>query len=96
MPLYTNYEAREKSGLSWMTDKETEVLTRYLLTCGPRTGVLPLKEGDIAFVTSANPGKMDGYHPLCDLRTPGDYEHPMNFALETTNKGSKYLYLYQR
>ena len=94
MPLYTNYEAREKSGLSWMTDKETEVLTRYLLTCGPRTGVLPLKEGDIAFVTSANPGKMDGYHPLCDLRTPGDYEHPMNFALDTTNKGSKYLYLY--
>lgn len=58
-PLYTNYEARQKSDLSWMTDKETEVQTRYLLTSGPRNNVLPLKEGDIAFVTHENPGQMD-------------------------------------
>ncbi|GEM_PF-3257713 len=93
-PLYTNYEARQESDLSWMTDKETEVLSRYLLTAGARNGVDPLKEGDIRFVTHENPGKIAGYVPLCDMRTPGDYGHPMNFALDTTNKGSKYLYLY--
>lgn len=37
---------------------------------------------------------MEEYVSLCDLRTPGDYEHPMNLALDTTNKGSKYLYLF--
>ena len=93
-PLYTNYEARQKSDLSWMTDKETEVLSHYLMTSGPREGVSPLKVEDITFVMSENPGEVEDYVPLCDLRTPGDYEHPMNLALDTTNKGSKYLYLY--
>ena len=93
-PLYTNYEARQRSDLSWITHEENEILSRYLMTAGPRTGILPLKEGDIAFSASENPGEMAGYVPICDLRTPGDYEHPLNFALDTTNKGSKYLYLY--
>ena len=94
MPLYTNYEARQKSDLSWMTKQETEILTRYLLTAGARAGVSPLKEGDIAFSTKKLADGMSGFVPLCDMRTPGDYEHPMNFALDTTNLGSKYLYLY--
>lgn len=93
-PLYTNYEARQKSNLSWMTHEETEILSRYLLTSGPRSGILPLKEGDVAFSTAEKPGEMVGFVPVCDLRTPGDYGHPLNFALDTTNKGSKYLYLY--
>ena len=93
-PLYTNYEARQKSNLSWMTNKETEVLSHYLMTSGPRDKVSPLKESDVKFSTQENPGNKSGYVPLCDLRTPGDYEHPMNFALDTTNKGSKYLYIY--
>lgn len=93
-PLYTNYEARQKSDLSWMTDKETEVLSHYLMTSGPREGVSPLKEEDITFSMEEKPGEMKDYVPLCDLRTPGDYEHPLNLALDTTNKGSKYLYLY--
>lgn len=93
-PLYTNYGARQKSDLDWMTKEETEVLSHYLLTCGPRKDVKPLKEGDVAFRMTENPGQMKGYVPLCDLRTPGDYEHPMNLALDTTNMGSKYLYLY--
>ena len=93
-PLYTNYEANQHSDLSWTTDKDMEVLSHYLMTSGPRKGVLPLKEGDIAFSMQENPGQMAGYVPLCDLRTPGDYDHPMNLALDTTNKGSKYLYLY--
>lgn len=93
-PLYTNYEAKQKSNLSWMTKKETEILSRYLLTSGPRDGISPLKENDIKFSTQEKPGNISGYVPLCDLRTPGDYEHPMNFALDTTNKGSKYLYIY--
>ena len=92
--LYTNYDARQKSDLFWMTKEETEVLTHYLLTAGPRNGVKPLMEEDIAFRMTEKPGQMPGYVPLCDLRTPGDYEHPMNLALDTTNKGSKYLYLY--
>ena len=94
MPLYTNYEAKQKSDLDWMTDKETEILTRYLLTSGPRAGIPAIKEGDIIFRTGENPGKVSGYVPLTDLRTPGNYDHPMNLALDTTNKGSKYLYLY--
>ncbi|WP_407386035.1 hypothetical protein [Ruminococcus sp.] len=93
-PLYTNYEARQRSDLSWMNDEENEILSRYLMTAGPREAILPLKEGDIAFNTSEKPGEMDGFVPICDLRSPGDYEHPLNFALDTTNKGSKYLYLY--
>lgn len=93
-PLYTNYEANQHSDLSWTTDKDMEVLSHYLMTSGPRDGVLPLKEDDIAFSMQENPGQMEGYVPLCDLRTPGDYDHPMNLALDTANKGSKYLYLY--
>ena len=95
-PLYTNYEAKQKSDLEWLTDSETEILSRYLMTSGPRQGIPALKEGDIKFSTAQNPGQIDGYLPLTDLRTPGDYEHPMNLALDTTNKGSKYLYLYLR
>ena len=93
-PLYTNYTAKQKSNLSWMTNAETEVLTHYLLTSGPRDKISPLKEGDIVFNTQENPGQVAGYVPICDMRTPGDYDHPLNFALETTNVGSKYLYLY--
>ena len=93
-PLYTNYEARQKSDLSWMTDKETEVLSHYLMTSGPREGVSPLKADDITFRMEETTGQLEEYVPLCDLRTPGDYEHPLNLALDTTNKGSRYLYLY--
>lgn len=93
-PLYTNYEAKQKSDLDWMTGDETEILSRYLLISGPRQGIPALKEGDIVFRTGANPGEVSGYVPLTDLRTPGDYDHPMNLALDTVNKGSKYLYLY--
>ena len=95
-PLYTNYEARQKSGLSWTTTEDMEILSHYLLTAGPREDVKPLKESDIAFRMTENPGQMQGFVPLCDLRTPGDYDHPMNLALDTTNLGSKYLYLYIR
>ena len=28
------------------------------------------------------------------MRTPGDYNYPMNLALDTTENGSEYLYLY--
>ena len=94
LPLYTNYEARQRSNLDWMTHRETEILSHYLMTAGSRDGVSPLKEEDIAFSTQEEPVEMKGFVPLCDLRTPGDYEHPMNLALDTTNKGSKYLYLY--
>ncbi len=37
------------------------------MTSGPRQGILPLKEGDIAFRTQQNPGQMEGFVPLCDL-----------------------------
>lgn len=93
-PLYTNYEASQKSDIPWITDSETEITTHHLLTAGPKDGLLPLKKGDIAFVTNENPGDMAGYQPICDMRTPTDKSHPLNFALDTTNKGSKYLYLY--
>ena len=99
-PLYTNYEAKQKTDLPWMAKNgdsdsyETEILTRYLLTAGPRDGVSPLRREDITFGTQEKPVTPGGFVPLCDLRTPGDYDHPMNLALETTNKGSKYLYLY--
>ena len=95
-PLYVNYEASQKSDLDWMTDKETEIMTHSLLTAGPKSGMVPLKKGDILFSTSENPGEKPGYLPICDMRTPNDKSHPLNFALDTTNKGSKYLYLYQK
>ena len=95
-PLYTNYTASQKSDLPWMTQKETEVQTHHLLCAGPRAGMLPLKKGDIAFrLGSDKPSaEMNGYVPVCDMRTPSDKSHPMNFALDTTNKGSRYLYLF--
>ena len=93
-PFYTNYEAKQRSNLDWMTHDETEIMSHYLMTSGARDGVTPLKEGDITFSMSEKPGEMKEYVPLCDLRTPGDYEHPLNLALDTTNKGSKYLYLF--
>ena len=68
MPLYTNYEARQKSDLSWMTKQETEILTRYLLTAGARAGVSPLKEGDIAFSTKKLADGMSGFVPLWKSR----------------------------
>ena len=95
-PLYTNYTAGQRSDLPWMTKEETEIQTHYLLTVGPKKGMLPLKKEDILFRTSADPGDIKGFVPICDLRTPGDYDHPMNFALDTTNLGSKYLYIYQK
>ena len=95
-PLYTNYTANQKSDLPWMTKEETEVHTHHLLTVGPKAGMLPLKKEDIVFSTSANSGDKKGYVPICDMRTPDDYGHPMNFALDTTNLGSKYLYIYQK
>ena len=93
-PFYTNYTARQRSDLDWMTDKETEIHPRYLLTAGPREGILPIAREDLIFVTQQDPGTIDGFVPLCDMRTPGDTAHPFNLALETTNCGSKYLYLY--
>ena len=99
-PMYTNYYAYQKNDLPWMGKDEngnlnnTEVLSRYLLTSGATNGLLPLKREDIAIITEKNPGTMEGYVPISDLRTPGDKDHPMNFALETENMGSEYLYLY--
>ena len=106
-PLYTNYEAKQITRLPWMgyTEKvqdgetvrvynETEVLSHYLLTAGPKEGMYPLKKEDVVFNTAENPGEMNGYVPVCDMRMPGQYDYPMNFALETTNKGSEYLYIY--
>ena len=92
--LYTNDGTNQKSDLAWLSGGETEVLSRYLLVNGPTEGVKPIKRDQIKIVTSEKPGSISGYVPVCDLRTPGDYSHPMNFALDTTNKGSKYLYLY--
>ena len=106
-PLYTNYEAKQITRLPWMgyTEKmqdgetvrvynETEVLSHYLLTAGPKEGMYPLKKEDVVFNTTENPGETNGYVPVCDMRMPGQYDYPMNFALETTNKGSEYLYIY--
>ena len=72
LPLYTNYEAKQRSDLDWITNQETEILSRYLLTSGPRAGIPALKEGDIVFRTGENPGQVSGYVPLCDLRKPGE------------------------
>ncbi|MCR4646308.1 MAG: hypothetical protein K5695_13025 [Oscillospiraceae bacterium] len=96
LPFYTNCHARQKQTLSWMTKDETDVMSHYLLTAGPVKGKLPIERDDLMFVTHANPGQYDGYVPLIDLRIPDDYDHPMNLAYETTNKGSKYFYMYLR
>ncbi|MBP0973283.1 MAG: hypothetical protein J5851_05185, partial [Oscillospiraceae bacterium] len=92
--MYLNKDARQKSDLDWMTDQETEVRTHYLLQNGPVTGVLPLLRDDLMFVANANPGSYADYVPITDLRSPGDYEHPLNFALDTSNLGSEYFYIY--
>ena len=94
--LYTNSTARQKYDLDWLSGGETEVLTHNLLTAGPTKGRDPIKRDDLQFVSKANPGQISGYVPLCDLRTPGDYDHPMNLALDTSNLGSQYLYLYMK
>lgn len=95
-PLYTNYTASQKSDIPWITSEETEIMTHHLLTAGPRAGIVPIKREDILITTEENPGEKSGYLPICDMRTPTDKTHPLNFALDTTNKGSKYLYIYQK
>ena len=92
--LYPNSTARQKSEISWLKGGETEILSHNLLTSGASKGRAPIKRDDLAFVSKDNPGQLKGYAPLCDLRTPGDYDHPMNLALDTTNLGSQYLYMY--
>ena len=92
--MYLNQTARQKSDLDWMTDQETEVRTHYLLQSGPAAGYLPLLRDDLMFVANANPGSYADYVPITDLRSPGDYEHPLNFALETSNLGSEYFYIF--
>ncbi len=94
--LYTNSGAKQKSDISWLKGGETEVMTHNLLIAGSTEGRAPIKRDDLAFVSKENPGQMKGYVPLCDLRTPGDYDHPMNLALDTTNMGSQYLYMYMK
>ena len=94
--LYPNYEASQKSDIPWMTKEETEIMTHHLLAAGPKAGMEPIKKEDILLTTKENPGNISGYLPICDMRTPGDYDHPLNFALDTTNRGSKYLYIYQK
>ena len=92
--LYPNRDIKQKSDLSWLSGGETEVLSRYLLTAGPSKGRTPIGREEIAFVTNENPGEMKGFVPVCDMRSPGDYDHPMNFALDTSNLGSEHLYIY--
>ena len=92
--LYPKRQARQKYDISWLSGHETEILTHHLLTAGPAKGRTPFKREDLKFVSKANPGQYTGYVPVCDMRTPGDYSHPMNLALDTTNYGSQYLYLY--
>ena len=94
--LYPNRDAKQKSDLSWLSGGETEILSRYLLTAGPSEGRAPIRRDDLLFDMSSKPGGHTGYVPLCDMRTPGDYDHPMNLALDTTNIGSQYLYLYMK
>lgn len=92
--MYLNKTAKQRSDLEWMGGKETEVRTHYLLQSGPAAGILPLLRDDLMFVTNADPGSYADYVPICDLRSQGDYDHPLNFALDTTNLGSEYLYIY--
>lgn len=93
-PLYLNDTAEQVSDLDWMTKEKTEIQERYLLTSGPKSSLVPIRRDEIRFVTHKDPGSIDGFVPVCDMRTPGDYGHPFNLALETANYGSKYLYLY--
>ena len=93
---YPNHDAKQRSSIPWLSGGDTEILSHYLLTSGPTEGRKPIKRDDLKFVSSENPGQIDGYVPLCDLRTPGDYDHPMNLALDTTNLGSEYLYMFMK
>ena len=93
---YPNHDAKQRSSIPWLSGGDTEILSHYLLTSGPTAGRKPIKRDDLKFVSSENPGQIDGYVPLCDLRTPGDYDHPMNLALDTTNLGSEYLYMFMK
>ena len=95
--MYTNSTAKQTYKQSWLSGGETgetEVMTHNLLTAGATKGRAPIRRDDLQFVSKENPGQLKGYVPLCDLRTPGDYDNPMNLALDTTNLGSQYLYMY--
>lgn len=94
--LYPNHDCSQRSDLPWLSGGKTEILSRYLLQNGPAAGRDPIARDELLIVTGENPGSYDGYVPVCDLRTPGDYSHPMNFALDTVEKGSQYIYLYLR
>lgn len=94
--LFNQWDIRQKYDLPWMTKEETEFLTHSLLVNGPADKRLPIRRDEIMFVSHENPGEYKDYVPVCDLRTPGDYAHPMNFALDTSNMGSQYLYIYLR
>ncbi len=94
--VYTYWNNYEKTGIPWMTQAQTEIHNHNLLTAGAAVGRLPLRRDDFMFVTHASPGQYPEYVPVCDMRTPGDYSHPMNFALDTVNHASKYLYIYLR
>ena len=94
--LYTNDAVIQNSDIYWLKDAQTETLSRYLLTNGPVSGKDPIRATDLKFYTYEDPSADPDFVPICDMRTPGDYSHPMNFALDTVNVGSKYLYLYLR
>ena len=95
-PLYNQWDIQQKSDLPWMTQEATEIQTHNLLSCGPNENRLPIRRDEIMFVTQQNAGEFKEYLPVCDMRTPGDYAHPMNLALDTANLDSSYLYLYLR
>ena len=92
--LYPYRFNRQKYKIPWLSGGTTEILTHHLLAAGPGEGREPFKREDLKFVCKENPGQYDGYLPVCDMRTPGDYNYPMNLALDTTENGSEYLYMY--
>ena len=92
--LYPYRFNRQKYNIPWLSGGTTEVLTHHLLSAGPAEGREPFRREDLKFVCKANPGQHEGYVPVCDMRTPGDYNYPMNLALDTTENGSEYMYLY--
>ena len=92
--LYPNRFNRQKYKIPWLSGGTTEVLSHHLLAAGPGEDRVPFRREDLKFVSKANPGQYTGYVPVCDMRTPGDYNDPMNLALDTTENGSEYLYMY--
>ena len=92
--LYPRKNARQKYKIPWLSGHQTEILTHHLLAAGPSEGKEPVRRDDLMFVCRENPGQYTGYKPVCDMRTPGDYNYPMNLALDTTNFGSEYMYLF--